>query len=71
MNVSLNPNMGRLDRGLRLTLAAAGVALLATGRVHGAARWAVGALAGVFAATSTAGHCPAYVPFDIDTRAAG
>ncbi len=64
----MKPNMGRIDRTLRLVAAAVFAVLLILGLVKGT--WAVvlAIVAAIFVITTFVGICPAYVPFRISTR---
>lgn len=64
-------NMGSVDRGIRLILAAVVVILYLTGVISGV--WAIilGILAAVFVVTSFVGFCPLYAPFKLSTRGKG
>lgn len=65
----MRTNMGTIDRGLRLVVAAVllyaafGTAFAATGVLH----WAAIAVAVVFALTSLVGNCPLYSMLGIRT----
>ncbi len=63
----MTKNMGSLDKGIRLALAAVVVILYLTGVISGV--WAIilGILAAVFVATSFVGFCPLYAPFKLST----
>ncbi len=61
-------NMGSLDRGIRLVLAAVFVALYFTDVVSGTLGIVLLVLAGVFALTSFIGSCPLYLPFNLSTK---
>lgn len=60
-------NMGNLDRGIRLAIAAIIAVLIVTGTVSGALAIVLGVLAAVFVLTSAIGFCPLYAPFGIST----
>lgn len=60
-------NMGNLDRGIRLAIAAIVAVLIVTGTVSGALAIVLGVLAAVFVLTSAIGFCPLYAPFGIST----
>lgn len=64
----MKKNMGTLDKGLRLIVAAALVALAATGTVTGTMAIAAYIVAAVFVLTSMVSVCPAYLPLGISTR---
>ena len=63
----MSKNMGTIDRGIRLTLAAVVVILYLTGVISGV--WAIilGALAVIFVVTSLIGFCPLYAPLKLST----
>ncbi|MBN1545883.1 MAG: DUF2892 domain-containing protein [Syntrophaceae bacterium] len=61
-------NMGILDRGVRVILAAAVGILYFSGNLTGLAATILGILALVFAITSIFGFCPLYVPFGLNTK---
>jgi hypothetical protein len=70
MEVSMRTNMGMIDRGIRLIVAAAllygafgGAAILAAGALH----WIAIAVAAVFILTSLVGNCPLYSILGIRT----
>ena len=67
----MSRNMGTIDRGIRLTLAAVVVILYLTGVISGV--WAIilGALAVIFVVTSLIGFCPLYAPLKLSTRGKG
>jgi uncharacterized membrane protein len=67
----MSKNMGTIDRGIRLTLAAVIVVLYLTGVVSGV--WAIiaGILAVIFVVTSLIGFCPLYAPLKLSTRGKG
>ena len=64
----MKPNMGTIDRAIRLLFAAVVVALFFAGVISGVVGAVLGALAVVFAATSTLGFCPLYVPLHLSTK---
>lgn len=64
----MKPNMGTLDRTLRIIVALAIGALYFTGTISGTAAIVLAALAVVFFLTSLAARCPAYLPFGWSTR---
>ena len=67
----MTKNMGSLDKGIRLVLAAAIVILYFTGSISGVAAIILGILAAVFVITSFVGFCPLYAPFKLSTRKKG
>ncbi|MDR9447378.1 MAG: DUF2892 domain-containing protein [Balneolaceae bacterium] len=66
--MGLKKNMGTADRLIRLVVAAGVAALIITGTVSGVLAIALGAFAGVFAATSFVSTCPLYMPFGLSSR---
>ena len=64
----MTKNLGSIDRGLRLTLAAIVVILYLTGAISGVAAIILGVLAAIFVVTSLVGFCPLYAPFKLSTR---
>ncbi|MCX7024692.1 MAG: DUF2892 domain-containing protein [Spirochaetes bacterium] len=64
----MTSNMGKIDRVIRIVLAAAFFTLVALGVVRGPLAWLLGALAVVFAATSVVAFCPLYLPFKFSTK---
>lgn len=65
----MKKNMGNVDRGLRLALAALVLVLFLTHAVSGTVALILGVVAVVFALTSFVGVCPAYMPLGINTCA--
>lgn len=65
----MNTNMGKLDRGGRLTIAAVLLVLaLATGALgSGLLFWLALAVAGVFTLTAVVGNCPLYSVIGLKT----
>lgn len=63
----MKPNMGTVDRAVRLLIAVAIAVLYFTGGISGTVAVVLGIVAVVFALTSFAGRCPAYMPFGIST----
>ncbi|MBN2416206.1 DUF2892 domain-containing protein [bacterium] len=59
--------MGKLDRYIRLILAAVIAVLYFNKNIDGTAAIVLGIIAIVFIITSAAGFCPLYVPFKIKT----
>lgn len=64
----MRPNMGSVDRGLRLVLALLVGVLYWQNMISGTVAIVLGVFAVVFLLTSLVGTCPAYLPFGIDTR---
>ncbi|GAB4112557.1 MAG: DUF2892 domain-containing protein [Roseiflexaceae bacterium] len=64
----MKPNMGSLDRIVRVVVAVVVIALVVSNVVAGLAAIILGALAGIFLLTSAISFCPLYLPFGISTR---
>ena len=64
----MKKNMGNLDRGIRLLVAALVVVLYFTGQISGVVAIVLGVFATIFVLTSLVGSCPLYNPFGISTR---
>lgn len=64
----MKPNMGTLDRLLRVVVAAAIVYLYFDHTISGAVGITLLVLAGVFVLTSAVSFCPLYKPFGISTK---
>jgi hypothetical protein len=64
----MKPNMGTLDRAVRIFFVAAVVVLYLTGTLTGIAALILGAIAAISVITTVAGFCPLYVPLKISTR---
>jgi len=64
----MKANMGKLDRIIRIALAAVFAVLIATGIVSGTGAWVLGVLGGVFLLTGVVAFCSLYLPFGISTR---
>lgn len=67
----MKPNMGTVDRVIRLILVAIIAILFATGQLSGVGAIILGIVAVAFLVTSVIGWCPAYLPFGISTRKGG
>ncbi len=67
--MTLEKNMGTLDRIVRPTLAAGIIAAYAIGNLKGKSAIGLLALSGIFITTSAVGWCPAYAAVGIDTIA--
>ncbi|MGV0991162.1 MAG: YgaP family membrane protein [Candidatus Nanopelagicales bacterium] len=63
----MKKNMGTIDRGLRIALAALVLVLFLTHTISGTAAIILGAVAVVLLLTSFVGVCPAYLPFGLST----
>ncbi|MBW8371220.1 MAG: DUF2892 domain-containing protein [Thiobacillus sp.] len=66
----MKPNMGTVDKIIRLVVVAVIVVLYFTGQITGAAAIILGIIAVAFLVTSLIGWCPTYVPFGISTKKA-
>jgi K+-transporting ATPase A subunit len=66
----MKPNMGTVDRAIRLTVVAIIAILYFTGQITGTAAIVLGIIAAAFLVTSLIGRCPSYVPFGISTKKA-
>ena len=64
----MTPNMGSLDRGVRVVIAIVIAYLYYTGRIAGILGIVLCVLAAVFLLTSFVAWCPAYLPFGLSTR---
>ncbi|MBN2004087.1 MAG: DUF2892 domain-containing protein [Anaerolineae bacterium] len=64
-------NMGKIDRIIRIVVAAVFIIFIAAGVVSGWLAIVLGVLALVFVVTSYLAFCPLYVPFKISTRKEG
>ncbi|MFN3959918.1 MAG: DUF2892 domain-containing protein [Parvularculaceae bacterium] len=64
----MKPNMGAIDRMVRLLIAAAIAYFYFTGKLQGPVGTGLLVLAGVFVLTSLVGFCPLYAPFRLSTR---
>jgi hypothetical protein len=64
----MKPNMGTVDRVVRILVAIAIAFLYFTGRISGTVAAILGVIAVVFVITSFAGRCPGYLPFGFSTR---
>ncbi|GHG00339.1 hypothetical protein GCM10017783_10590 [Deinococcus piscis] len=62
----MTQNMGKMDRSLRSVVG--GAALAAALGTRGAARFGLLGVGALMLGTASTGHCPAYVPLDLDTR---
>jgi predicted PurR-regulated permease PerM len=64
----MKPNMGTVDKIIRLSVVAIIAILYFTGQITGTAAIILGIIAAAFLVTSLIGWCPSYVPFGISTR---
>lgn len=64
----MKPNMGTIDRAIRILLAIVFIVLYLTGVVTGTFGIILLILAGIFILTSLVSFCPLYVPFKLTTR---
>lgn len=66
--MTLNKNMGTVDRLIRTALAVVIAVLYFTNQLTGTAAIILGLIAIAFLLTSIVGFCPLYVPLRISTR---
>ncbi|MGE0384239.1 MAG: DUF2892 domain-containing protein [Gammaproteobacteria bacterium] len=66
--MALKPNMGTVDRAVRVVAAIVIAGLYFGGVVSGAVATVLAVLAVIFLGTSAIGYCPLYAPLDISTR---
>lgn len=66
----MEPNMGSLDRILRVVAAAVIAYLYFNGTISGVIATTLLVLAGVFMLTSVVSFCPLYLPLGINTKKA-
>lgn len=64
----MKPNMGTVDRVVRILVAIVIIVLYATDQVSGTAAIILLIFAGVFILTSFISFCPLYAPFGLSTR---
>jgi len=64
----MKPNMGMIDKVIRLIVVVIIAALYFTGQLTGLAATILGIVALIFLLTSIIGWCPLYVPLGISTR---
>ena len=64
----MKPNMGTVDRAVRVVVALAVGALYLTGTISGTVGIVALVVAVVFLGTSAVGSCPAYLPLGLSTR---
>lgn len=64
----MKPNMGTIDKAIRIVLALVVGVLYFTGQISGAVAIILGILAIVFVLTSLISFCPLYLPLGISTR---
>jgi len=67
----MKPNMGSIDRIIRVIVALIFAVLYFTGTVSGTLGIVLLVLAAVFVLTSLVSFCPLYLPFKISTRKQG
>jgi len=66
--MTMQKNMGTIDRLLRTIIAIVIIVLYFTGQITGTAAIILGILAVVFLLTSAVSFCPLYVPLKINTK---
>ncbi len=64
----MKPNMGTIDRVVRVLVAVVIAVLYFTEQITGTAAIILGALAAIFILTSLMSFCPLYLPFGLSTR---
>lgn len=64
----MKPNMGTLDRVMRLAAAAIVIALYFMNVISGTVAIGLLVLAGIFILTSLISFCPLYLPFGLSTK---
>ncbi|MBK7148680.1 MAG: DUF2892 domain-containing protein [Bacteroidetes bacterium] len=64
----MKPNMGTLDRVMRLAAAAIVIALYFMNVISGTVAIGLLVLAGIFILTSLMSFCPLYLPFGLSTK---
>lgn len=64
----MKPNMGTLDKAIRIILAVVITTLYFTNQISGIIAIALLVLAGIFIVTSFISFCPLYWPFGISTQ---
>ena len=64
----MKPNMGTVDRAIRVVIALGLGALYLTGTISGTVAIVALVVAVVFLGTSAVGSCPAYLPLGLSTR---
>lgn len=63
----MKPNMGTLDKGIRILIAVVIAILYFTGQISGTLAIVLLVFALIFVITSFIGFCPLYLPFGIST----
>ena len=64
----MKKNMGKVDRIIRILIAAIIIALYFTNVINGTLAIVLLALSGIFILTSFISFCPLYLPFGLSTR---
>ncbi len=64
----MKPNMGTIDRVVRVLVAVVIAVLYFTEQITGTAAIILGGLAAIFILTSLMSFCPLYLPFGLSTR---
>ncbi|MBL0053684.1 MAG: DUF2892 domain-containing protein [Bacteroidetes bacterium] len=64
----MKPNMGTVDKAVRILVALVILGLYAANQISGLAATVLLVLAGIFILTSFMSFCPLYLPFGISTR---
>jgi hypothetical protein len=66
--LNMKPNMGTIDRVVRVLVAVVIAVLYFTEQITGTAAIILGGLAAIFILTSLMSFCPLYLPFGLSTR---
>lgn len=66
--MSFTPNMGTVDRAVRVIIALVIAVLYFTNIISGTLAIILGAFALIFVLTSVISFCPLYLPFKLSTR---
>ncbi|MFN8358043.1 MAG: DUF2892 domain-containing protein [Spirosomataceae bacterium] len=64
----MKPNVGSLDKAIRIAVAILIAGLYFTDQISGTVATVLLAIAGIFIVTSFLSFCPLYLPFGISTR---
>lgn len=64
----MKPNMGTVDKAIRIIVALVIIGLYAAGQISGMTAIVLLIFAGIFILTSFMSFCPLYLPFGFSTR---
>lgn len=64
----MKPNMGTLDKAIRILVAIVIAALYFMGQISGTVAIVLGVIAVIFVLTSVISFCPLYLPLGLSTR---